>query len=80
MSNYNSSVSFRAKRIINYDFIRQRGYITERSYKEALKYIFKMLEMFVELDFKFKKSKNMYKNDFSTAIELKTWKRKLNLN
>lgn len=80
MSNYNSSVSFRAKRIINYDFIRQRGYITERSYKEALKYIFKMLEMFVELDFKFKKLKNMYKNDFSTAIELKTWKRKLNLN
>lgn len=79
ISSYNSYVAFRAKNIVNYDFVRQRGFITTRSHKEAIRYFFKMVKMFVKLDFRFNKMKSEYKKDFKTAIKLETWKEKLNI-
>lgn len=79
LSDYSSSVSFRAIKIINYDFQHQKGFVVERSLKTATKYFFRMLKMFVELDFKMKKAQEKYREDFSIAIKLETWINKLNL-
>ena len=79
ISNYSNFVSFRAKYIINYDFIRQKGFLTYKSYKQAVCCFLQMFKILILLDLKFGRAKKLYMKEFKRDISLKQWKKRLGI-
>lgn len=79
LGEYSNHMVFRAKCIVNYDFVREKGYIVQRSWKKAVQYFVKMILMSWKTERKFETAKRKYQKDFSYAVTAKAWKKKLNI-
>lgn len=71
--------AYRVKRILNYDVASQKGFITERNTKLAVKNILATFAVMWEMDRKYEKITREYRQRCGEVQKLEFWKKYLNI-
>ncbi len=71
--------AYRAKRILNYDVTTQKGFITERSRKEAIRCLKEMLKLSLEMARNYDHIAEEYRNRCKEVQNISFWKKYLDL-
>lgn len=77
--NTNISFLYRKKRILFYDIDTQRGYITEKNWKESFRIMRALFAMMRSIDRNFNKTVEQYHNDYPQYITEEFWRKYLGL-
>lgn len=64
---------YRAKRVLNYDPITERGFITQKSYKEAFRLLWRYLKVRRLIGRRFKKAREEYLAKFPEMTTSSFW-------
>ena len=71
--------AYRVKRILNYDVASQKGFITERNTKLAVKNLLATFAVIREIDRKYEKVTREYRKRCGEVQNLEFWKKYLNI-
>lgn len=72
-------VTYRAKRVLCYDPISARAFITEKSYRECFKLVFEYFRICRVINKKFDTARADYKESFPKITNLNFWRKYLNI-
>ena len=64
---------YRAKRVLNYDEANNKGFIVEKSYKEAWRVLWRLMKIKRLINKKFNKTVMNYKRDYDKYITMEFW-------
>jgi hypothetical protein len=70
---------FRAKRILNYDENTHKGFVTEKSVKEAWRLFWRLIKTLFLIDKKFKRVVNSYREQYPSIITEEFWREYLEI-
>ena len=70
---------YRAKRVLNYDEVENKGFIVEKSYGEAWRILSRLRRVLGMVNRKFKKTVKLYNRDYDNYITMDFWLRFLEL-
>lgn len=71
--------AYRTRRILNYDVTSQKGFVTERSWKEALRCTKEMLKVLREIDKNYDRVTSEYRHRQKEVQSIVFWKKYLNI-
>ncbi len=74
-----SIMFYRKKRVMHYDVTARKAFITEKSYKESLRCIFKTMALMWDVTFKLKKAQKAYRTEGMKLRTLEFWNEFLGL-
>lgn len=69
--------TFRARNVLNYDPITQRGYMTKKSYSDCLKVLFRWFKISILINLKFKKMRGGVQQYWKDYTKAELWRRLL---
>jgi GT2 family glycosyltransferase len=75
----NKSFVFRKKRVLNYDLDSQKGFITEKSYKEVWRVVMRLLRVLRTIDRDYEKTVNDYRAKYPQYVTEEFWRKYLDL-
>ncbi len=74
MTTPNTVQFYRKKRVMHYDVAGKKAFITERSLKDSIKYLFKTIGMVLEVSFRLKGAQEKYRTEGMRLRSLEFWK------
>ena len=71
--------AYRVKRLLNYDMVAQKGFITERNRREAIRCLIDLGKLLVEMDAKYERVTQEYRRRCKEIQNIRFWRKYLDL-